>query len=25
VIGVIDDAKIKAAVDPNINQTEIYF
>jgi predicted DNA-binding protein with PD1-like motif len=25
VIGVIDDPKIKAAVDPAINQTEIYF
>jgi predicted DNA-binding protein with PD1-like motif len=25
VIGVIDDAKIKAAIDPNINQSEIYF
>jgi hypothetical protein len=25
VIGVIDDAKVKAAIDPNINQTEIYF
>ena len=25
VIGVIDDARIKAAIDPNINQTEIYF
>ena len=25
VIGVIDDPKIKAAIDPNINQSEIYF
>jgi predicted DNA-binding protein with PD1-like motif len=25
VIGVIDDAKVKAAIDPNINQSEIYF
>ncbi len=25
VIGVIEDSRIKAAVDPNINQNEIYF
>jgi predicted DNA-binding protein with PD1-like motif len=25
VIGVIEDSRIKAAVDPNINQSEIYF
>ena len=25
VIGVIDDAKVKAAIDPNVNQSEIYF
>lgn len=25
VIGVIEDSRIKAAVDPNINQTEIFF
>ncbi len=25
VIGVVEDGRFKAAVDPNINQTEIYF